>query len=479
MFTATHPRGSGDTPFLGRDAGRRALVIFLCVAVLLHAPLVPTRLFDWLRVMLHAGDMEMVDQPGETIVPIDFDLVPDAPAAPAPPPEPAAPPPALAAPPAAPTTTGGDLPKPPDKPAPEPPDAGAPVASADPDAGAPKKPSVKDPLAAAGAVGKLASTDPNVQVLIASDRIRKHPLGAAFGKLLTTIPEWKSFFEGTDLDPIRDVDHVLIAGPQFRDSSKVVAVMDYNVPEPRVKQAIDVIVQRSDPAGSWLEDSPVPAATARADGGDRIFAMVPGKRLLVVMPADAKEQLGKLKSAGNFNKSSAVGIAVAMVTPGRAFKGLPVKVPESLKWLRLAVIPQADGGADVTLELMDESGASASEHMAEMTRTIEAVRTLSIPLLGTVELFGAVDASTEDALIRLRTKVTESQLRRIMTHVEGELVRIGTRRSERQRKQGANKVAPSQTADTAPEAADPATNTVAPPANNEDAVPVPKPPGAP
>jgi hypothetical protein len=454
VFTATHARGSSDTPFLGRDARRRALLVFLCLAALLHAPLVPTRLFDWLRLALSARDVELVDQPGETIIPIDFDLVPDAPAAPpAPPPEPA---PAAAAPSApAPTSTGGDAPKPPEKTPPEPPDAGAPVASAEPDAGVARRPAVKDPLAAAGAVGKLATTDPNVQVLIASDRIRKHPLGASFGRLLTTIPEWKSFFDGTDLDPIRDVDHVLIAGPQFRDSRHVVAVMDYNLPEARVKQAIDVVLQRSDPPGSWLEDSPVPAATARADGGDRIFAMVPGKRLLVVMPADAKEQLGKLKNAGSFNKSSAVGIAVSMVTPARAFKNTPVPVPESLKWMRLAVIPAADGGAEVMLDLMDESEASATEHAAEMGKAIEALRKPDLGILAglaSIELFGPVSTTTEGAMIRLGTRVSEGQLRRIMTWVEAELTRIGQRRTDRQRKDKApsNKVSPAPGPQAAP-----------------------------
>ncbi|MEJ7728347.1 MAG: hypothetical protein WKG00_03950 [Polyangiaceae bacterium] len=365
----------------------------------------------------------------------------------------------------------GDAPKPPEKTTPEPPDAGAPVASAEPDAGVAHKPPVKDPLAAAGAVGKLATTDPNVQVLIASDRIRKHPLGASFGRLLTTIPEWKSFFEGTELDPIRDVDHVLIAGPQFRDSSKVVAVMDYNLPEARVKQAIDVVVQRSDPPGAWLDDSPVPAAVARADGGDRIFAMVPGKHLLVVMPADAREQLGKLKSAGTFNKSSTVGIAVSMVTPARAFKNTPVPVPESLKWMRLAVIPGSDGGAEVMLDLMDESEASATEHAAEMGRAIEAIRKPDLGIfagLASIELFGPVSTTTEGAMIRLGTRISEGQLRRIMTWVEAELTRIGQRRTDRQRKPKvpSNKVAPAPA--PAPETSPTPTPT-----------PVPVPPGAP
>jgi hypothetical protein len=419
-------RGNADTPFPARSARSRVFVIFLWFAALLHAPLIPTRLFDWLRLALNAGQVEMEELEGETIIPIDFDLMPEAPAAAAPPEPTPAPAPVAAATPA----PEGPGPKPelPDAGAPDPPDAAAPVASVDRDAGAPPKPALRDPLAVAGGVGKIASADPNVQVLIASDRIRKHELGAAFGRLLTTIPEWKSFFEGTGIDPIRDLDHVLIAGPQFRDSSKVVAVMDYNLTEARVREAIGVVLDRSDPKGEWLEDTPVPAAAARADRGDRIFAIVPGKRLLAVLPADAKDQLGKLKATPGFNKSSAVGIVISMVTPARAFKNVPFDVPEELKSMKVSVTPTGDGGADVLLELLDGSPELAAEHSKELSAAIEALRKPDLGVfssLASIELFAPVSFESAGPLIRARTHVTEHQLRRIMTYAESELAKKG------------------------------------------------------
>ena len=74
----------------------------------------------------------------------------------------------------------------------------------------------------------------------------------------------------------------------------------------------------------------VPAALSRLRAADR---------LLVLLPKDAADQLSKLKAMKPFAKSS-VGILFSMVTPSRAFRGLPVTVPDSLKWLRVSVTPK-------------------------------------------------------------------------------------------------------------------------------------------
>jgi len=454
----TRSRGPSDTPVFHargvRTGTQRAFAIALWIAALVHLPLLPSRMFDWMRVMLGARDAQLAEMDGEAIIPIDFDLEPSAPPAPPAPPADAVTDPA-SVPTAAPTTAPSA--KPSTKPEiadagvdaesdggePEdagPSDAGVPSVRVGPDAGEDAglvasaadagtdggAPALRDPLSVAGGASKVASKDPNVQVLISSDRIRKHELGAAFGRLLTTIPEWKGFFEGTGIDPIRDLDHVLITGPQLRDSRKVVAVMDYNLTEAKVRGAIDVVLDRSKPKGSWLEDSPVPAARATADKGERIFALVPDKRLLAVLPADASDQLKTLKDHRGFAKSSAVGILISMVTPARAFKNLPIKVPPELTRLRLAVTPTADGGADVALELTDGSADLATTHAAEIDEAIERIRKPDLGVLGSfgsIELFTRVTFESSGPIIRGRTHVTEHQLRRIMVYAEGELTK--------------------------------------------------------
>ncbi|MGK3983206.1 hypothetical protein WME99_09215 [Sorangium sp. So ce136] len=420
-------RGAAVAPFI-RAASRRALATAAAVALLLHLPLLPTPLFSWLEAMFSLrGELADYDA-GETIVPIDLDLLADDPSAVA----------------AAPSATGGEgqpsgagAATPP--PAPSPPAASASAAPEAPDAGAPTPPrrkppgdagpdaagdggtedesdhpNLRTPLSAAGAPGKLASKDPNVQVLIAGDRLRSHELGEWFGRILTTIPQWQSFFSDTSVDPIRDIDHLLIAGPQLRDSSKVVAVMDYRAPEQVMRAAVDVIVQRSN--GAWIEDAPVPAARATAERSERIFAMVPDRRLLVVLPAEEEDQLSKLKSMKGFNKSSAAGIVISMLTPANAFRGVQA-LPRSLAWMRLTVTPTKDGGADLALTAGDESAEEALAHARELTRTLNALRTINLGITR-IDVVDEVTFNTDGKVIWSKLHVTNRQLKLIMGFVE-------------------------------------------------------------
>ncbi|AUX32440.1 MULTISPECIES: hypothetical protein [Sorangium] len=422
--------GAGVVPLV-RAASRRALATAAAVALLLHLPLLPTPLFSWLEAMFALrGELTDYDA-GETIVPIDLDLLADDPsavaaapsatgaeatpggegaAAPATPP-PTPPPPAASAS-AAPEAPDAGAPTPPRR---RPPGDAGPDAAGDGGTGDDSDhPNLRTPLSVAGAPGKLASKDPNVQVLIAGDRLRSHELGEWFGRILTTIPQWQSFFQDTAVDPIRDIDHLLIAGPQLRDSSKVVAVMDYRAPEEAMRAAVDVVVRRSN--GSWIEDAPVPAARATADRSERIFALVPDRRLLVVLPAEEEGQLSKLKSMKGFNKSSAAGIVISMLTPANAFRGVQA-LPKSIAWMRLTVTPTKDGGADLTLTAADESAEDALAHAQELMRTLNAIRTINLGITR-IDVVDEVTFNTDGKVIWSKLHVTNRQLKLIMGFVE-------------------------------------------------------------
>lgn len=417
------PRALGVLPFV-RAASRRALPLAIAIAMLLHLPFLPTPLLAWISAALSLGGAELSDyDAGETIIPIDLDIMASDPnaidqaptAAPTgAPPEPVA------------TREGGGVG----------PDAGAPpdagrepssrdagalpsvrAASGDADAGPAEddgQPKLRDPLSVAGAPGKLASKDPNVQVLIAGDRLRKHELGEWFGRILTSLPQWQSFFSDTGIDPIRDIDHLLIAGPQFRDSSKVVAVLDYRAPEAAMREAVDVLVKRS--GGSWIEGAAVPAARARADRSERIFALVPDKRLLVVLPADQEDQLSKLKSMRPFSRSAAAGVVISMLTPANAFRGVYALSP-SLAWARLALTPVKDGSADLAITLGDASPADAAIHAQELTSTLNAMRSIDLGITK-IDVLDEVTFNADGKVIWAKIHVTSKQLKLIMGFVE-------------------------------------------------------------
>jgi len=275
-------------------------------------------------------------------------------------------------------------------------------------------PIASDPSAVAGAPSSLVGKDPNVKILIAGERLRKYELGGMFGEVLAAIPQWQTFIGTSGIDPVKDVNHMLIGGPQLRDSRKVVVVLDMGVSEQKTRETVNGIIKRSNPPGKWLDGTPVPAAMGQAAGGERIFALVPGKHMIVVLPADAKDQLPKVKAIKPFDKSSKVGIALYMVTPANAFRGLPFQIPNTLKWMRINVIPTDDSGVDVVLEAQDKDETLAREHAVQLEAIVEAVRKIDVPFLGSYEVLPPTPFVTVGSLIRAETHVSRAKLILIM-----------------------------------------------------------------
>jgi hypothetical protein len=433
-----------------RSLESRAKKVFraaLIASLFLHVPLLPTNIATWLSQIFSTGELHDYDDPdAEAIVPVDLDLlddpgvataangkpgsgeasasnanggalsdagvsdasVSDAGASDAGPSD------------AGPSDAGpSDAGRPPKKRVPT--DGGVEVASigdAGADAGVVVADQLKDPSAAAGGVGKLASKDPNVQVLIAGECLKKHDLGPWFGKILRGIPEWNSFFEGTPIDPVNDLAHMLITGPQFRESSKIVAVMDYKISEKQMHDVVDALVKKA--GGEWLEGSPVPAARAKVEGGDRTFALIPGKNLLVVFPsADAKKILPDLKATKPFSKSCASGIVISIKDPWRPFAEL-FALPTTVTWMRLVVIPLKDGGADVRLEAQDHDAENAAKHAKEVSDRFNAIRRVDLGITS-YEVIDQVDFTSAGDHIRASTHASRSQLKMIMGVVEAKL----------------------------------------------------------
>jgi hypothetical protein len=290
-------------------------------------------------------------------------------------------------------------PKPKPKKPPEPPDAGVADASPESDAGTEKdaatpgdagkthKPGagIGSPIAGIGDK-KVVDPNANVQLLVHTDRVRQHPLGARIGPMLRNVYQWRDFFGPTQIDPIRDVDRMLIVGPQLRDSREVVAILQFNVPQERVRSAVDLLVSR-DPEGGWV-DGAVPIAHAHADRGERAFVL-PSPQILVVTPPSAEASAARLPKTFRLPRPKGDELALAkLATPWRAFLGLPVVIPKSIKSAELRLTARDDGGIVIDVLAHDETEPLAKDNAQALTAALTAATQLDLGLLGSV-MFGS------------------------------------------------------------------------------------------
>jgi len=401
-----------------RDTTRGRLYRLLALSALLHAPFTPiVALLGLVGLLLKKPAEE--PPAADPVAAIPIDLVPDErPATPPPTPtEPEEPAPEKSS-----DDPFKDLQKDDDGEPREPSrkDAGTPSRDAGPvDAG----PAIGDPVAMAGVAGKVVDANANVRILIFADRVRNHPLGTRLGTLLSAAPQWSDFFGPTGLDPIKDVDRILIAGPQLRSSAEVVAVLRVNVSHDRLHKAIDALVQRDD-QGGWL-DAGVPAARLHADRAERLMVL-PAQQILVVAPPSAEKHALSLGSNLKFpNPKGNEALTTFVITPWRAFVGIPFEIPKSIKWVRMKVVTTSDGGATAELVAEDESAESATAHAEELTKSVNKVTQLSLPSLsigglslgGSVSLLEPVTFKPVGKEIHATVVATPKQLARLLEAV--------------------------------------------------------------
>jgi len=396
---------------------RRRLWTWLLVSSALHAPLTPLVALLGLVGLIDRSDDDLPPAPPITEIPID--LLPDE-----------GPDPAPKGAEAKPAEPGGEPAR--AKPEPKQPkaevaDAGAPSdagtdgggAQAAAEGGAEGREKgtgedIGDPVALSGAAGKIADARANIRLILYTDRMRAHPLARRVGSMLSQAYQWRDFFGPSGIDPIQDVDRILLAGPELRDSSQVVAVLQYNVSEERIRAAVDALVQR-DANGEWL-DAGAPAARARADRADRVFVM-PAPHLIVVTPPSAERHALSLSPKTRFPRAAgSEAVTAYIVKPSQSLRGLPLRLPASLKWLRIKASQAEAGGAIVHIHGLDETPELAEHHAQMLQDGVTAISTLDLGLFGALlgrrqtRFIESVQFTSEGRNIRGEIELTEQQL---------------------------------------------------------------------
>lgn len=348
------------------------------VSVVLHVPFTPLLGVLGLLGWFLNQEPDIPEGPPITAIPIDIIEEPaEEPAPPAPAPEPVAAP--------APEGPKPAPPKPPPKPSAPPAPSAAPSTPPPAPSGsaAPSDPGAKigDPVAMSGGAQRVVDPNANVRLIIDTEKLRSHPLGPRVGSLLSRVHQWRDFMGPAALDPVRDIDRVLIVGPQLRRTGDVVAVIQHHLGKEQMHSAIDGLVQRDRAGGEWLPDTKVPVARASADRAERYFVL-PSERVVVVTPKSALEAAQKL---GRARLPALPGSQVAtayLATPHRAFIGMPVRVPQSILWARARVVPLENGGAQVDVEAEDASPEQAAASAVELERQISAATQLDLGVFG-------------------------------------------------------------------------------------------------
>lgn len=272
--------------------------------------------------------------------------------------------------------------------------------------------------------GPARQSNARVNLLLYSERLRGHPLSPRVGRLISALPQWKSFLGQAQLDPIQQVDRLLMVGSSFRRTADVVAVVRHRLGRTGARRAVEGLVQRP-PRGRWLQQKP-PVALAFADRAERLFVLS-GPDTVLVGPTHLRKELVAATPVRFPPGAGEEALVVSVKDPRRTLGRLPIRLPSSLKWLRLGVSLRGDGSADLSLLAEDASAEAAGRHATELAAAFNALTNPSLGSLGA--LLGVRSLSFLDRLslhadgprIRGQLHVKLRQLQRLLGMLEGSL----------------------------------------------------------
>ena len=243
-------------------------------------------------------------------------------------------------------------------------DAGAPTGGSGP----------RDPGSIIGLPGLISAGTVNVTLIVNIAVIRTNPVGARMGPLLFGIPQWKEFVKGSQvpIDPIRDTDWILIYGPSLIHTDRDAVIVHYSAPDTVVDQAVDSIAKSYDRGGAFDAGVPgVKASLGHADNAERVF-LRGQPHVLMIVPKDKATDFAKVVKRAAIQPKVRPGEAMRLIVkdPWKQISVPGLKFNESVKELRIWIIPKPDGSADVLVEGDCTDEAAANDAATALTDLI-------------------------------------------------------------------------------------------------------------
>ncbi len=248
--------------------------------------------------------------------------------------------------------------------------------------------------------------DAKVTMILYMERVRNHALAPRLGNL-EAIGE---AFQGTDIDPVKDVDRVTLAARTARSKEHAIAVAEHHVEPERVKRAIGQLVAQSGAEGRWLESYPFPAAEVMVrDRHTAVLAVTP-TLLVVTSPQHAKRAAALSESGGVPDPVNQAAIVADANEPSTSLDapGMP-PVPPTMHHLYAEVTLRDDGGADLAIDGESSTDTQAQADAAQLTADVEKASTVNVAFFK-FKAFEPIVFTSEGTMVHARRTVSKTEL---------------------------------------------------------------------
>lgn len=284
------------------------------------------------------------------------------------------------------------------------------VALADAGSGGPR-----DPQAIVGAAGDIQVDKVLVMVVVNAEVIRKSPSGPTLAALLRRVDQWDQFMRGTDIDPVKDIDWIIISGPSIQNTTRDVVLIHYSASDAKVDHAMDVVAGNYPQGGAFdAGASGMKAVRSFSDGAERVV-LQPRPHVLAVVPTSAAAKVARQLAAANVPAHVRKGEALYLrvVDPHHPMPQIPAELSE----LRLRIVPTDDDGADVLLDGDTASAEAARKAAGEIQALLSSINGSMIGMgvrLAAGDLLDGIEVTTQGTVVKVHLHASAEQIAGIL-----------------------------------------------------------------
>ncbi|MFI5301606.1 MAG: hypothetical protein ACHREM_26250 [Polyangiales bacterium] len=298
------------------------------------------------------------------------------------------------------------------------------VVDAAPEASAPPAPKrVGDPGRYASGLDSIKpkSKEVNVSLWLRMDRLREQPIGPELGGLFASIPQWRPFFDGTGIDPVKDVDVIFADGPRFFELSQVTAIIVVSCSDDAVLAAMKIVATKGKDV-EWASDTFPAVLRVTLDGAKLVVVQLPGG-IVVTNPgaekqavASARRLIAKKKRAKDSVPRTDAEVIVSAYL--RKPSNVLTAIPEDLVDTRITLRAKKDGTAIADLDAQ----AKDEKHAKEDVKIGEELVAAYVPkgFLGKLvrKYVDGHKLTSEGSIVHLHHELTGDQIKSIWSLIK-------------------------------------------------------------
>lgn len=298
-----------------------------------------------------------------------------------------------------------------------------------------------NPVAAPATEGP-SRLPPGAQLALRIDlaRVRESPLGPDVTRFLNAVPDWQLLLDGSGIDPVGDLDRLLVATPNL-ERSKLVLAGKHRRDRAFAKKSVTRLARSRGKSVEW--QSRFGVATAQWHNRDRTprtIALLSDNHFSITRRQDLKRVLA-LAQTRELRDAEREGLVVARgpdallsMGPKEAVslevEGVHRFVIGSVKHVpvRLRVAVSETGPNEATVRVLAtyisaEEAEAAAEYWQRVAKFYS--EQLILALAGFGKTLRRMDLETDDERITATFKLNADQIRFILSYAEGRLQGAG------------------------------------------------------